>query len=87
MTVLRTILNLVGAISSWSAKHLRKKINGKPPIPKLETDIIEYVYGRYHFSNQKIKDAGFQFKYLDRRIGLIETFKWYDEHGWKQTQH
>ncbi|MGQ4875111.1 MAG: NAD-dependent epimerase/dehydratase family protein [Promethearchaeia archaeon] len=78
----KPFLKLIGKWSFWEAQHLRKKVNGKPPIPKLESDTIIYMFGNFHFSNQKIKDAGYQFKYPDRRIGLLETLIWYDNNGW-----
>jgi len=87
MKLIKPFLILISKWSAWSAKKFRKKVNGKPPIPKLERDLIEYFYGNFHFSNQKIKDAGFKFKYPDRRIGLIDTFKWYDENGWDEPHH
>ena len=82
LIILKPIFKLFGMFSGWEAKHLRKKINGKPPVPKLETDTVVYMFGNFKFSNEKIKNAGYHFKYPDRRIGLIETLKWYDKHGW-----
>ena len=80
-------LILIAKWSKWEANHLRKKENGKPPIPKLERDLIEYFYGKFYFSNQKIKDAGFKFKYPDRTIGLIRTLEYYEKNGWDETHH
>lgn len=84
MKGLRKPLERFGKFSAWEAKHLRKKINGKSPVPKLETDTVSYMFGNYHFSNQKIKDTGFKFKYPDRKIGLINVIDWYNKNGWKQ---
>ncbi|MHA1274753.1 MAG: NAD-dependent epimerase/dehydratase family protein [Promethearchaeota archaeon] len=84
--ILQPFLKLFGMWSNFEANHLRKKVNGKAPVPKLETDTISYMFGNYKFSNQKIKDAGYKFKYPDRRIGLIEVIKWYDQHGWLKPQ-
>jgi len=84
---LRPLLRLLGKMSLWEAKHLRKKVNGKPPVPKLETETFEYLYGKYWFSNEKLKATGYKLKYPDRRIGLIKTIDWYDEHGWEPLHH
>ncbi len=86
MKLFKPFLKILGKWSYWEAQHLRKKVNGKPQVPKLETDTIIYMFGNFNFSNKKLKDMGFQFKYPDRRIGLIETFKWYDENGWLSPQ-
>ncbi len=86
LKVFKPFLKLIGKWSYWEAQHLRKKVNGRPPVPKLETDTIVYMFGNFNFSNKKLKDTGFQFKYPDRRIGLMETFKWYDENGWLSPQ-
>ena len=82
LLILKPIFKVFGIFSGWEAKHLRKKIDGKPQVPKLETDTVVYMFGNFHFSNEKLKQTGYKFKYPDRRIGLIETLKWYDEHGW-----
>jgi len=82
MKIFQPFLKIFGIFSYWEANHLRKKVNGKPQVPKLESDTIGYMFGNFWLSNQKIKDAGFTFKYPDRRIGLIEVIKWYNEHGW-----
>lgn len=86
MNPFKLFLKLFGKFSKWEAAHLRKKVNGKPQVPKIETDTIIYMFGNFQFSNQKIKEAGFQFKYPDRRIGLIDTIKWYNQHGWLKPQ-
>ena len=84
LRVLLPFLKLLGRWSSFEAQHLRKKINGKPPIPKLETDTIIYMFGNFWFSNQKLKDTGFSFVYADRRKGLLETINWYEENSWER---
>ncbi|GAB4310241.1 MAG: hypothetical protein Kow0069_10190 [Promethearchaeota archaeon] len=78
----KPFLKLLGMWSFWEAKHLRKKVDGKAPVPKLETDTVLYMFGNFWFSNQKLKDAGYQFLVPDRRVGLVEVIRWYDEHGW-----
>ncbi|MHA1734481.1 MAG: NAD-dependent epimerase/dehydratase family protein [Promethearchaeota archaeon] len=78
----KPFLKLFGMWSKWEADHLRKKVNGKPKVPKLETDTILYMFGNFWFSNEKLKEAGYEFLYPDRRVALVELVNWYDEHGW-----
>ncbi|MGQ4875569.1 MAG: NAD-dependent epimerase/dehydratase family protein [Promethearchaeia archaeon] len=85
--LVRPLLNLFASISLFNARHFRKKIDGRPPTPRLEKDVIEYIYGNYHFSNKKSKEAGFEYKYAERKIGIIKTLKWYDENGWEEIHH
>ncbi len=83
LKIFKPILNLFGKMSFWEAQHLRKPlINGKPPVPKIETDTLVYLFGNFWFDNSKIKQLGYQFLFPDRRIGLLETVLWYDKHGW-----
>lgn len=86
MKMFKPFLKMFGIFSHWEAKHLRKKIDGKMQVPKLETDTIIYMFGNFYFSNEKLKEAGYIFQYPDRRTGMIETFKWYDENGWLKPQ-
>src|SRR5271157_16349 len=83
LALLKPFLKLFGMWSFWEAQHLRKSyINGKKPTPKLEADTMIYLFGKYWFSNKKLKDAGYQLLYPDRRTGLLETVLWYNQHGW-----
>ena len=41
-----------------------------------------YITHQYYFSNQKIKDLGFQFEYPDFKKGTLEVIQWYREMGW-----
>jgi nucleoside-diphosphate-sugar epimerase len=82
--LLYPIFQVLGWWSMVEAKHLRKKINGKIPMPKLETDTLLYLFGNFFFDNKKLKDTGFGFKYADRRIGLLENIEWYDKNGWER---
>jgi nucleoside-diphosphate-sugar epimerase len=82
MTLVFYFFKILGLLSTWEARKLRKKINGRPPLPSIETDLLVYLNGNFYFDNKKLKDAGFQFNYPDRRIGLIEAINWYNTHGW-----
>ncbi len=82
--MLYSIFRIFGMWSIYEAKHLRKKINGKPPMPKLESDLLLYLLGNFYFDNSKIKQTGFEFTYSDKRLGLLETIKWYEKNGWEK---
>ncbi|MHA1897907.1 MAG: hypothetical protein ACTSU2_10975, partial [Promethearchaeota archaeon] len=82
--LLTPLLKLIGVWSKWEALHLRKKVNGKPPVPWLENDLLVYLDGNFWFSNEKIKKLGFEFKYPDRRVVLPKIIDWYNENGWEK---
>jgi hypothetical protein len=50
--------------------------------PKIDVPMVEYITHQYWFSNQKLKNAGFKFTYLDPRKGLWEYIAWCKERGW-----
>jgi nucleoside-diphosphate-sugar epimerase len=50
--------------------------------PKLEKDTIFLLGGDFWYTNEKLKNLGFQFKYPDGRQGMQETIAWYREMGW-----
>ncbi|MFX0102257.1 MAG: NAD-dependent epimerase/dehydratase family protein [Candidatus Hodarchaeota archaeon] len=70
----RTSFRLAGALT----KYLKKKgIRGK-----IDPPMADYTIHQYFFSNKKLKDLGFEFKYPDMYSGLKMTIDWYEEHGW-----
>lgn len=84
MKLLYYLLKIMGKISVFEANHFRQKVNGRPPIPHLESDLLVYLNGNFWFDNAKIKSLGFQFKWADRRPGLIESIDWYNKFGWEK---
>ena len=54
--------------------------------PVLDLPMLGYVTHQYYFSNQKIKDLGFKFKYNNFIKGTHETFEWYKKQGWFPTK-
>lgn len=53
--------------------------------PLIDTPMIKYVTHNYAFSNQKLKDLGFKFKY-NVWTGFKETVDWYIERAWLPTE-
>jgi nucleoside-diphosphate-sugar epimerase len=54
--------------------------------PQFDVSMIRYITHQYYFSNQKIKDLGFEFKYKDFEKGTSETIDWYKRNGWFFTE-
>jgi len=50
--------------------------------PKVDVPMVQYITHQYWFSNQKIKDLGFQFTYEDPRRGIWDYITWCRERGW-----
>jgi hypothetical protein len=49
--------------------------------------MAEYMTHNYYFSNKKIRDLGFKFKWADPYISTHETIQWYLTHGWIEREH
>ncbi|MGQ4874563.1 MAG: NAD-dependent epimerase/dehydratase family protein [Promethearchaeia archaeon] len=50
--------------------------------PKLDLPMLGYLTHQYYFSNQKLKDLGFEFKFNDFVKGTHDTIEWYKQNGW-----
>lgn len=50
--------------------------------PKFDLPMAGYITHQYYFSNQKLKDLGFEFEYGDFKTGTHQTVMWYLKHGW-----
>jgi len=53
--------------------------------PLLDVPMLKYITHQYAFSNKKLKDLGYKFKY-DTWTGFKQTVDWYIEHGWLPTE-
>ena len=84
IVLVKILLKLIGIWSTFEAKHLRKKIDGHPPVPGLESDLLVYLNGNFWFDNEKIKKTGFEFDFPDRRVGLVDVIDWYNQNGWEK---
>lgn len=65
-------------LSWWS--HRRSKRLGRPP--RIERDSLELIMYDTFMSNRKLKDTGFELRYPDYVVGMVETIQWYKEHNW-----
>lgn len=73
---LKALLLGVARIEELVSRH----VTHRPT--KLEQDTIRYLGVDIAYSNQKLKDAGYVFKYPDAREGLRQTVDWYRAEGW-----
>lgn len=63
------------------APRAEEKARKKGVRPKLDAAATQYLTGNMWFSNQKIKDLGFEFIYPDPRRGLWDYITWCKEKG------
>jgi nucleoside-diphosphate-sugar epimerase len=77
----RRVLSVAARISMARAR--RRGVR-----PLLEYDQVQYFGRDFLYSNQKLKDTGFQFAWPLPEPGLKETLHWYLDNGWieKRTQ-
>jgi nucleoside-diphosphate-sugar epimerase len=60
-----------------------RKLNSRPPV---DLSMAGYTTHQYFFSNKKIKDLGFIFKYSDYKIATRETVEWYLKNNWLESE-
>lgn len=66
------------ALADFTSAHEWMKIEGRPV---MEQDFIHLLRMDGYSTNAKLKAAGYQLKYPDWRLGLLETAQWYRERG------
>ena len=54
----------------------------KPDSYLLQPDSIMYSLNEYWFSNEKLKNTGYELKYPDAVEGMKETVEWYRSEGY-----
>ncbi|NHJ25467.1 MAG: NAD(P)-dependent oxidoreductase [Candidatus Lokiarchaeota archaeon] len=75
--------------SKWLYKLNERKekkaraLNSRPPV---DTPMTEYTIHQYLFSNKKIKELGFKFKYPDYRSATKDTIDWYISNNWLESE-
>ncbi|MHA1149250.1 MAG: NAD-dependent epimerase/dehydratase family protein [Promethearchaeota archaeon] len=79
------IFKLFSKLVVWIGKKRDLKARKLGIRPLLDVPMLEYVTHQYAFSNKKLKDLGYKFKY-DTWTGFKETIDWYIEHGWLPTE-
>lgn len=66
------------ALADFTAAHDWMKVENRPI---MEQDFVHLLRMDGYSSNAKLKATGYELKYPDWRIGLLETSKWYRERG------
>ncbi|MFX1353293.1 MAG: NAD-dependent epimerase/dehydratase family protein [Promethearchaeota archaeon] len=61
-----------------------KKMNTRPPV---DLDMAAYTMHQYVFSNKKIKNLGFKFKFTDYKSATKDTVEWYLKNNWLESEH
>ena len=74
--ILRTGL---GAVADAVQHVARDMLRLKSPV---EADMVRFLGHDFVYSNEKLKQTGYQFVYPDARHGLRDTVLWYRENGW-----
>jgi len=75
--IYRTIAGLLVEI----AKRLEQRARSQNERPKFPASMAQYLKSDFWFTNQKLKDEGFEFVYEDPRRGLWQYITWCKERG------
>jgi len=71
----------------WLSKRKDKKarkLNSRPPV---DLSMAGYTSHQYLFSNKKIKDLGFKFKFPDYKSATKDTVEWYLKNKWLESEY
>ncbi|MFX0039144.1 MAG: NAD-dependent epimerase/dehydratase family protein [Candidatus Heimdallarchaeota archaeon] len=60
-----------------------KKLHSRPPV---DLSMAGYTTHQYLFSNQKIKNLGFKFKFPDYKSATDDTIEWYLKNKWLERE-
>jgi len=60
-----------------------RKLNSRPPV---DLSMADYIKHQYLFSNKKIKDLGFEFKFPDYKSATKNTIDWYIKNKWIECE-
>lgn len=69
------------AYAVWHSRRIQRIARDRGTRPKIDAPITKYLSSNMWFSNEKIRDAGFEFRYRDPRHGLWEFVTWCKERG------
>jgi len=71
----------------WLSKRNDKKarkLNSRPPV---DLSMSFYATHQYLFSNNKIKELGFKFKFPDYKSATKDTVEWYLKNKWLESEY
>lgn len=49
--------------------------------------MADYIKHQYLFSNKKIKELGFKFKFPDYKTATYDTVNWYLKNNWVESEN
>ncbi|MFX1469426.1 MAG: NAD-dependent epimerase/dehydratase family protein [Promethearchaeota archaeon] len=61
-----------------------RKLNSRPPV---DLSMADYIKHQYLFSNKKVKDLGFKFKFPDYKTATYNTVDWYLKNNWLESEN
>ncbi len=70
----------------YIAKRKERKREKRNVRSKFDLPMVKYLTHQYYFSNNKLKELGFQFEHNNYMDGIYETIVWYKKHGWLPTE-
>ncbi|MHA1680573.1 MAG: NAD-dependent epimerase/dehydratase family protein [Promethearchaeota archaeon] len=76
------LYKIIGRFAFFILNKHAERCRTKGIRPKVDGPMAEYVVHQYYFSNEKIKNLGFTFKYPNMLPGTKQTLQWYLESGW-----
>jgi len=80
------IYKIVAKVAFNAAVLRNQRTRSKGLRPRYDAPMAEYITHQYWFSNKKIKDLGFTFKYPDMISGTSATVQWYLDHCWLKKE-
>lgn len=81
--VYKTFSKLLFWLNKRKDKKARK-LNSRPPV---DLSMAGYTTHQYLFSNKKIKDLGFKFKFPDYKSATKDTVEWYLKNKWLESEY
>lgn len=69
------------SVLQWVGRKLEERARRRGRRPKVDASMVQYLSKNMWFSNRKVRDAGFRFRYLDPRKGLWEYITWCKQEG------
>lgn len=70
----------------WLNKRKNKKAKKLNSRPIVDLSMTGYTTHQYLFSNKKIKDLGFEFKFSDYKSATDNTIQWYLQNKWLESE-
>jgi len=71
----------------WLDKRKEKKARKMNTRPPVDLAMAAYTFHQYLFSNEKIKNLGFNFKFPDYKSATKDTVEWYLKNNWLESEY